>query len=201
MSAAKKHLPNAKISVDRFHVAQLLNKAFDSVRKAEYKKAESQFEKSMLLPSRRFVLVSRVVKTPKEKKMLEKLRKINEPIHNAMLLVENFHLALEMKTVKGFRESLIQWYELVREANLKPMRQFAKTIRRYRREIEHYIQSRLTTAVSEGINNKIKALKRAAGGYKTPHYFRNKILQRCGYLNHQSIPTDHLLFEVPNPIK
>ncbi len=29
ISAAKKHLPNAKICVDRFHLVQLLNNAFD----------------------------------------------------------------------------------------------------------------------------------------------------------------------------
>lgn len=199
MAASKKHLPNAKICVDRFHLVQLLNKAFDIVRKTEFKKAENQFEKNMLLPTRRFVMVSRAEKTPKEVKMLSKLREMNESIHNAMLLVENFHAVLECKTINGFRKAMTDWYNLVREAKLAPLRRFAKTIRRYRREIENYIQSRLTTAVSEGINNKIKALKRAGGGYKTPTYFRNKILQRCGYLNHLSIPTDHLLFEVPNP--
>lgn len=115
MAAATKHLPNAKISIDRFHVAKLANTAFDSIRKAEYKKATDQFQKGMLLPSRRFVLVSREKKTPKEVKMLEKLRKLNEPIHNAMLIVESFHAALEMKTIKTFRKALgqsgIAWYE------------------------------------------------------------------------------------------
>lgn len=199
MAAAKKHLPNAKICVDRFHLVQLLNKAFDIVRKAEFKKAESQFEKNMLLPTRRFVMVSREKKTPKEVKMLARLRKLNESIHNAMLLVENFHGTLECKTIPTFRKALTEWYQLVREAGLSPLRRFAKTIRRYRTQIENYIQSRLTTAVSEGLNNKIKMLKRAAGGYKTPAYFRNKILQRCGYLNHLYIPTDHLLYEVTDP--
>ena len=199
IAAAKKQLPNAKICIDRFHLVQILNSAFDTVRKAEFKKAEDQFQKNMLLPARRFVLVSREKKTPKEVKMLEKLRKLNEPIHNAMLLVENFHAVLESKTIKTFRKTLADWYALVREARLAPIRRFAKTVRLYRQEIENYIQSRLTTAVAEGLNNKIKALKRAAGGYKTPTYFRNKILQRCGYLNHLHIPTDHLLFEVPNP--
>ena len=199
MAAVKKHLPNAKICIDRFHLAQLLNKAFDQVRKAEFKKAESQFEKNMLIPARRFVLVSRDQRTASEQKLLARLRDINAPIHNGMLLVESFHAVLECKTIEAFRKMMINWYALVRESGLTPLRKFAKTIRRYRKEIENYILSRLTTAVAEGLNNKIKGLKRAAGGYKTPHYFRNKILQRCGYLNHLSIPTDQLLFEVTNP--
>ena len=159
MSTCRENLPNARLCVDRFHLLQLLNKAFDVVRKAEFKKAESQFEKNMLLSTRRFVMVSREQKTPKEVKMLERLRKHNEPIHNAMLLVENFHAALDCKTVPSFRKLLAGWYQLVREAKLALLKRFAKTIRRYRKEIENYILSRLTTTASEGINNKIKILK------------------------------------------
>ncbi|MFH1777552.1 MAG: transposase, partial [Candidatus Omnitrophota bacterium] len=35
----------------------------------------------------------------------------------------------------------------------------------------------------EGINNKIKRLKRMAYGYKDIDYFRLKIHQHCGLLN------------------
>ena len=49
ISGAKTHLPNAKICVDRFHVVQLANKAFDQVRKDEFRRAEDKFHKDMLL--------------------------------------------------------------------------------------------------------------------------------------------------------
>jgi len=114
-----------------------------------------------------------------------------------MLLVEYLHKALDKPTVKGFRDTLKIWYRVVREAKLKPFTKLAAMIRRYRRLIENYIASRLTTAVSEGINNKIKTLKRMGYGYTNPLSFRLKILQRCGYLNHHHINTDEFLFRMP----
>jgi transposase len=42
---------------------------------------------------------------------------------------------------------------------------------------------RITSAISEGINNKIKRLKRMAYGYKDVVYFLLKIHQHCGLLS------------------
>jgi transposase len=190
-------LPNAKICVDRFHVTQEANRAFDQVRKSEFKRAETKFQKTMLLPSRRFILVSREKDLSQaELSQLERLRDENKNIHTAMLLVEYLHRAFDKKTVPDFRATLTNWYRVVRDSGLEPFRRLAGTIRRHRRLIENYIISRLTTAVSEGLNNKIKALKRAGYGYKGRTYFRHKILQRAGYLNHYHLPTNDLMYNI-----
>ena len=47
----------------------------------------------------------------------------------------------------------------------------------------NYFICKVTTAISEGINNKIKRLKRMAYGYKDVKYFLLKIHQHCGLLN------------------
>jgi transposase len=114
------------------------------------------------------------------------------------LLVKCFHKALDYKKVHLFREALKTWYIIVRNSKLKPFLKLAKTIRKYRKNIEAYIESRLTTA-AEGLNNKIKVLKRMAYGYSNPVSFCRKILQRCGYLNHLSINTDEFFFRWPQP--
>ncbi|MCH2533450.1 MAG: transposase, partial [Bdellovibrionales bacterium] len=101
--------------------------------------------------------------------------------------------------IKGFREVLFDWYQLVRESKLEPFKKLSKTIRKYRKNIEGYITSRLTTAVAEGLNNKIKVLKRMGYGYSNPTSFCWKILQRCGYLNHLSINTEEFFYKWPNP--
>lgn len=203
IKSAYKNLPNAEVCVDRFHLAQQVNKSFDEVRRAEFKKAQEskdRFQEGMLSPSRKFILVERKKDlTRHEIRWLEKLRFYNTRIHNGMLLVESFHMMLDHKTVAKFRRSLIQWLLLVRESKLKPFRKLAALIRRYRHNIEAYIKSRLTTAVSEGLNNKIKILKRVGCGYSNQRSFQNKILQRCGYLNHHFINTDDFYYRVPNP--
>ena len=202
---AKTELPNATVCIDRFHLAQKVNEAFDKVRRSEFKKAKedkSIFEQGMLEPHRRFILVSRNKDLSKaETKMLDKLRKVNEPIHTSMLLVEYFHKALDKTSVTSFRKTLILWYQLIRESKLAPFLKLAKTIRRYRKNIEAYIRSRLTTAAAEGLNNKIKVLRRMGYGYTNPTSYCRKILQRCGYLNHLSINTDEFFYRWPNPAK
>ena len=203
IKSAINNLPNAEVCVDRFHLAQQVNKSFDEVRRAELKRAQENkdfFETNMLSPSRKFILIERRKDLTKhEIKWLEKLRFFNTRIHNGMLLVESFHLMLDHKTVPKFRKALTDWLLLVRESKLKPFRKLAALIRRYRHNIEAYIKSRLTTAVSEGLNNKIKILKRVGCGYTNERSFQNKILQRCGYLNHHYINTDDFFYRLPNP--
>lgn len=203
ITVIKNDLPNAKVCIDRFHLVQKINEAFDKVRRHEFKIAKKQndnFIEDMLEPHRRFILVSKEKDLSKsEQKLLDKLRRINQPIHTAMLLVEYFHKALDKKSIDSFQKALKNWYLVVRESKLKPFLTLAKTIRRYRQNIEAYIESRLTTAAAEGLNNKIKVLKRMAYGYSNPTSFCRKILQRCGYLNHLSINTDEFFFKWPNP--
>jgi transposase len=198
ISKIKEKCLNAEICVDRFHLAQTVNKAFDKVRRSEFslaKKNNDQFCEGMLEPHRKFVLVAREKYLSKsEMKLLAKLRDVNKNINTAMLLVECFHAALDKKSIPSFRKALKTWYIVVRESKLEPFLDLAKTIRKYRRNIEAYITSRLTTGVIEGLNNKIKVLKRMGYGYTNEISFMRKILQRCGYLNHQSINTDHLFY-------
>jgi transposase len=203
MAVIRTECPNADICVDRFHLAQKVNEAFDKVRKEEFKKAKAQqneFTENMLEPHRRFILVAREKELNRsEKRLLDKLRNINKEIHTAMLLVEYFHRALDKTNVVSFRKALKAWYLVVRESKLEPFRKLAKTIRRYRKQIEAYIKSGLTTAVAEGLNNKIKTLKKMAYGYSNPESFLRKILQRCGFLNHRHINTNDLLLKVSTP--
>ena len=203
ISSATRNLPNAKICVDRFHLALAVNKSFDEVRKTELKRAKDNkdmFEENMLSASNKFILVERKKDLAKrEIKWLEKLRFYNTRIHNGMLLVESFHLMLDLKNVVKFRKAMVNWLLLVRESELKPFRKLAKLLRKYRKNIEGYIESRLTTAVSEGLNNKIKILKRVGCGYSNRTSFQRKILQRCGYLNHHYINTEEFYYRMPNP--
>lgn len=203
ISAVQVNCPNAKICVDRFHVAQGLNKAMEKVRRIELRQAEKDRDlrvMGFLSSSRKFILFEKKKNLLKsEIGFLDKLRQQNKNINNGLLITEYFTNLLNKKTVNGFRDKLLKWYQLVRESKLKPFLEFAKTIRKYRLNIEAYIKSRLTTAVSEGLNNKIKVLKRMGYGYSNETSFRMKILQRCGFLNSTHIDTRQLFYSVPKP--
>lgn len=61
--------------------------------------------------------------------------------------------------------------------------------------LKNYFVHRVTSSLSEGVNNVIKALKRRAYGYRNMDYFRLKIMQVCGYLNSRFIPTSNQLLK------
>ncbi len=202
-AALLKMCPDAEIAVDRFHLVQKLNEAFDLVRKQEYAKAKNRkdsFQQTMLSRGNRFMYLERTdTKSIEEHNMLGKIKMLNDQIHNAMILTDYFHRVLDEKGIEKFRKKLIKWYQIVRESKSKIYRKFAKLVRNYRRNIEAYIKTGLTTAVSEGINNKIKVLKRMGYGYTNEKAFKNKILQRCGFLNSRYINTNFLMWHVPTP--
>ncbi|MBU1154098.1 transposase, partial [bacterium] len=59
----------------------------------------------------------------------------------------------------------------------------AESFRAKLQYIVNWFKKKISSAISEGINNKIKRLKRMAYGYKDVNYFRLKIHQHCGLLN------------------
>lgn len=201
--AVMKLCPNAEIAVDRYHLIENMNLVFNDLRKDEYKKAKKkkdQFQLGMLESGRRFILMERnPILSIEEQNMLGKLKMLNVNINAGMLIVDYFHKILDQKSLKKFRQKLAQWYGLVRDSKLKIFRKFAMKVRAYRKHIEAYIKSNLTTALSEGLNNKIKVLKRMGYNYTNEKSFRDKILQRCGFLNSTFINTNFLFWHVSTP--
>jgi transposase len=201
--AVSKLCPNAEIAVDRFHLVQDLNETFNTLRKNEFrlaKKRNDSFQEGMLEGGRRFILMERNPNLSiEEQNLLGKLKMLNTNINAGMLIVDYFHKVLDETTLLNFRKSLAQWYWLVRESGIKVFKKFAEKIRKYRLNIQAYIKSNLTTAISEGINNKIKVLKRMGYGYSNQESFELKILQRCGFLNSSHIDTTGWHWHIPHP--
>jgi transposase len=201
--AVKKRCPNAEIAVDRYHLIENMNKVFNELRKDEFKKAQKrkdEFQMGMLEAGRRFILMERnPTLSIEEDNMLGKLKMLNTNINAGMLIVDVFHKILDQKGLSKFRKKLAQWYHLVKVSKISLFKKFALKVRKYRKNIEAYIKSRLTTAISEGLNNKIKVLKRMGYNYTNEKSFQNKILQRCGFLNSRFIDTNFLFWHVPTP--
>lgn len=199
----KRKCPNAQIAIDRFHLVQGLNETFNKLRIDEFKKAKKkkdEFQVGMLTAKRRFILMEKnPVLSIEEDNMLGKLKMLNTNISAGMLIVDYFHKVLDQKSYSKFQRMLKQWFDIVKTAKLPIFDKFVKKVEKYRPQIEAYIRSNLTTAISEGLNNKIKVLKRMGYNYQNPESFQKKIRQRCGFLNSAYIDCDFLFWHVPNP--
>ena len=66
-------------------------------------------------------------------------------------------------------------YKKAFASDIKPLQKFAAKIAAHRVGILNYFNHRITTGPVEGINNKIKVLKRQAYGFRDMEYFKLRI--------------------------
>ena len=69
------------------------------------------------------------------------------------------------------------------KSRLKPIKKFVRTLQKHYDHIIPFIQSRLTNAVAEGLNRKIKIIKNRASGYRTLEAFSDLIYLTVGNVN------------------
>jgi transposase len=187
ISSTNKYAVNALIVYDKFHVIQRLNKAVDRVRKEELEKARKE-EKEELLEltncKQRFILLKNKKNlTENQGGYLKRLGEINRPIYSATLLKESFLEVYSYGKVKEAKECSENWIRQALSSGLKAFIELGYKFKEKMTYILNWFYKKVSSAISEGFNNKIKRLKRMAYGYKDINYFRFKIHQHCGLLN------------------
>lgn len=183
LSSIKQYASNALVVLDHFHVKKYLNDAVDTVRKEELKRARQQNNgelSEILHCNKRFILMQNKVNSKKQN-LLERLASLNERVYQAMLLKEQFlSIYTDPQTA---RRNLKEWIIAAIKSKMPAFVELGYKFFRKRHYVLNYFLCKITTAISEGINNKIKRLSRMAYGYKNVHYFLLKIHQHCGLLS------------------
>lgn len=185
LSSTKEHLKNALLVLDHFHVKKYLNDAVDAVRKEELRKArkDEDVELSKILHcNKRFILMQNTVSS-KKINLLQRLSELNERLYRAMLLKEQFLSIYTAGDRKTAYTNLREWIVAAIKSGIAPFVELGYKFFRKRHYVLNYFICKITAAISEGINNKIKRLKRMAYGYKDVKYFLLKIHQHCGLLD------------------
>ena len=182
--AVEKHAPQADGVLDRFHIIRQANEALNEIRKLQLKRLVSADEKAYLHSKNRWILMRKPSKrSGQDNKFINQLERINKPLYTATLLIEKLHHFFNAVTVENAKKLFLEWKLCVYEAKLKPFIILLKTLERKSHLLWNYFKHRISNSVIEGVNNKIKVIKRTAYGFRNLDYFRLKILQRCGYLN------------------
>lgn len=185
LSSTKEHLKNALIVLDHFHVKKYLNDAVDRVRKEELNKARQQDNgelSEILHCNKRFILMQNKV-TDKKRDILNKLSLLNERVYKAMLLKEQFLSIYTAINRKVAYTNLRGWIVSAIKSQISSFVELGYKFYRKRHYVLNYFTCKITAAISEGINNKIKRLKHMAYGYRDVKYFLLKIHQHCGLLD------------------
>ena len=164
LSAVREVFPNAKQTIDKFHVKQVLLKALDTVRKDEQKESGRKKE---LFVCRKLFMVPQGRMTDKQRTMVTELSKQYKKTGRAFRIVrslDDFYASTSMVEAQERLDKLCSW---MRRCRLKPMKDAALTLRNHSKEIRNYFHTRLTNAICEGINAMIQAAKRKARGFHT----------------------------------
>ena len=176
ISGVKESFPSAEITFDRFHVVKLLNEAMDKVRKAERKEHEAlKGQKYTFLKNRENLSET------KQKELAEMLR-LYPTLGEAYRLKVLFNDLWTMPDKPSAHAFLNQWCAEVEQAKIPAFMKFAKTVKSHWNGIVHFVESRLSNGILEGINHKVQLAKRHARGFRNIDNFINMIYFLCGKL-------------------
>jgi transposase len=177
IKAVHQKAPHVKIVFDLFHVVAQLSKVIDQVRNSEYRKA-SQENKAVFKGAKYLLLKNRSnVRRKKERQQLKELLKLNEVINTIMILKEKLKHIWSYRSRTWANKALDEWCALARALNHRTVSKFARTLERYRYGILNHCEYAIHTGKLEGVNNKIKVIKRKAYGFHDLRYFSLKIFQ------------------------
>lgn len=121
--------------------------------------------------------------TPEEKALLERLFQHSPRLKMAHLLSNGLTDVCEpnISESKAKRE-ISNWMGLVKRSGLSCFDSFLSTLGQGREEITHYFIDRSTSGFVEGLNNKIKAIKRCCYGLlNVKHLFQRIYRDLSGY--------------------
>jgi len=187
ISSTKNKVPGAMIIWDRFHMVNKANKTVDQIRRSELKKARREKDIELIEMTyckQRFMLFkARERLTPRQATLLDQLCQLNEPIYKGVLLKESLVSVYDLESEDEAIEHLYQWIDSALESGSEPFIELAWSVIEKVEYILNWFCCKRSSAMSEGLNNKIKRLQRMAYGYKDIEYLKLKIHQHCGYLN------------------
>lgn len=187
--SVRQYCPRAKIVWDRFHIVRNFLDAVNETRAKLVKELPSAKRKRLFGGLGRFIFLKRADRrSEKEQTSLHDVLQENEAFAKLELIKERMLGFFEAPDVKTAREIFAEVGRWIREADFAPLMRWHRFITRGWTTLCHYFTDRVTSAVSEGINNVIKSLKRRSFGFRNMEYFKLKIMQRCGYLNSRHYP-------------
>lgn len=173
------HLPQARITFDKFHVVAHANAAVDKMRRIEQRTDKE------LKGMRWKLLRDRDSLAPDARAELDAFvaQVATRRTARAWLYKEQLREILERKQVNVVRDMLQQWATNVMRSKVEPMKEVAKMIRNHLDGIVAWTQTRQTNGFLEAINGLFQAAKRKARGYTNFSTIRAVVFLLAGKLD------------------
>lgn len=178
ISAVLNNLPGVPIVFDRFHVVKMLNEKISNIRRQIYNKLDDEEQQKVLKGTRWLLLKNPENLDPSkdEEARLERALEINKPLATAYYMKEELRQLWDQSSKEEAAAFLQDWIERAMASGIKSLQNFAKTMATHRSGILAYYDIPITSGPIEGVNNKIKVLKRQAYGFRDREFFKLKIM-------------------------
>ena len=179
---ARERCPNASIVYDLFHVvAKYGREVIDRVRVDETNRIARaagpnatliRRQRRVIKGTRWLLLRNRAnVTAPADRIRLKEVLSANRALFIAYVLKDDLKQLWHYRAPAAARRFWRHWYRRAIRSRLLPLQLFARRLKPYLDGIINHCRYPLSTALVEGINNKIKVLKRMAYGYRDDAYF------------------------------
>ncbi len=171
IKAVKECCPQAAIVFDQFHVVKAFVQVIDKVRNIKYKRANKE-GKELMNGSKYLLLKNKTNLLPEERPKLKALLKLNEALTKVYILKDYLKKLWRYRYPKCAESFLEHWCSIAKESTIRPVIAFANTLKKYAYEIINHCKFPIHISRMEGINNKIKVIKRKA-------YEESRIRGKC----------------------
>lgn len=177
------HLPDARITFDKFHVVWHANAAVDKMRRIEQRADKS------LKGLRWTLLKDRADLKPEAAADLDALigRMTRVRTARAWVSKEQLREILERKQINVVREMLLHWCTCVMRSKVEPMKEVAAMVRRHLEGIVAWAQTRQTNGFLEALNGLFQAAKRRARGFGSFDTIKTVIFLIAGKLDFAAV--------------
>ena len=169
--------PNAEVVYDLFHViARFGREVVDRVRVDQANTLRQQPAARQVIKRSRWLLLRNRDNLKDEQAIrLDELLAANAPLASVYLLKTELKELWFAPSVRQGAQRWKRWYRLALESQLAPAIQFARRLRKYLRGILASALYPMNSSILEGVNNRIKVIKRMAYGFRDSDYFFLKI--------------------------
>jgi len=168
--------PYAVIVFDQFHVlAKYSREVIDTVRTAEANRQTHRADRQVIKGSRWLLLRNAENLKRQDRVKLRELLKANRHLATAYILKDDLKSLWDYQYSGAARNFWKEWYNRAIRSRIKPLKQFARRLSTKIEGVIYHCLYPLHTSLLEGINNKIKVIKRMAYGFRDEAYFFLKI--------------------------
>ena len=175
-----------EVVVDRYHVAKNYRDCVDKVRKRECRRLKKELLETQYEEIKGVMWIVRKNNedlTSDEREKLHRLFTCSPELKLAYTFREELTAIFEMRlTEEEARGRLIKWADKVHRSALTCFDAFLRTLGNWLDEIINYFANRLSSGFVEGLNNKVKTIKRRCYGIlRVTTLFQRLYLDLEGY--------------------